>query len=155
MSIERPAVEPIRTDYRVQFLSDEQLDQMQEATLQILEDVGVKFPSEKALAVFAEHGAQVNTETQIVKLPRDLVRKAMATVPRYFNVGARDLDCDFHLEDGVTYFCTDGCGVETIDFETRERRASCKADVGRMAHVVDYLSSTAFYWPMVSAQDHG
>ncbi|MCP4543281.1 MAG: hypothetical protein GY832_39715 [Chloroflexi bacterium] len=155
MTIKRPAIEPIRTDHKVQFLSDEQLDQMQKATLHVMENVGVKFPSEKALAVFAEHGAQVDTETQVVKLPRDLVRKAMATVPRYFNVGARDPSCDFHLEDGVTYFCTDGCGVETIDFETRERRASCKADVGHMARVADYLSSMAFYWPMVSAQDHG
>ncbi len=155
MSVERPAIEPIRTAYKVQFLSDEQLERLQEATLQILQDVGVRFPSKKALAIFADHGAQVDHETQIVKLPRDLVRQALATVPRYFNVGARDPDCDFHLEDGVTYFCTDGCGVETIDFETRERRASRKTDVGHMARVADYLSSMAFYWPMVSAQDYG
>jgi len=90
MSVEQPAIEPIRTNYKVQFLSNEQLDQMQEATLQIMEDVGVKFPSEKALALFADHGAQVDHKTQVVKLPRDLVHKAMATVPRYFNVGARD-----------------------------------------------------------------
>jgi trimethylamine--corrinoid protein Co-methyltransferase len=155
MPIERPPIEPIRTTYKLQFLSDEQLGQLQQATLHILEDVGVKFPSEKALAILADHGAQVDHDTQIVKMPRDLVRKAMATVPRYFQVGARDPRCDFHLKDGVTYFTTDGCGVETIDFETRQRRPSCKADVGRMAHVCDYLSSIAFYWPMVSAQDYG
>jgi len=121
----------------------------------------VKFPSEKALAIFTDHGAQVDHDTQIVKIPRDLLRKAMATVPRYFQVGARDPSCGFHLEDGVTCFTTDGCCVETIDVpnsvwpETRQRRPSCKADVGRMAHIADYLSSIAFYWPMVSAQDHG
>lgn len=155
MSIERPPIVPIRTNHRVQFLSDEQLDQLQEATLQILEDVGVKFPSEEALAIFADNGAQVDHDTQIVKIPRDLVYKAMSTVPRYFHVGARNPACDFDLQNGVTYFCTDGCGVETIDFETRQQRPSCKEDVGRMAHVVDYLSSMAFYWPMVSAQDYG
>ena len=161
MSIERPAIEPIRTAHKLRFLSDEQLDQLQTATLEILEDVGVKFPSEKALAIFADRGAQVDHETQIVKIPRDLVRKAMAAVPRYFQVGARDTSCDFHLQDGVTYFTTDGCGVETVDApnsvwpETRQRRPSCKADVGRMAHITDYLSSIAFYWPMVSAQDYG
>ncbi len=42
---------------------------MQEATLQILETVGVKFPSEKALAILADHGAQVDQDSQIVKLP--------------------------------------------------------------------------------------
>ena len=155
MTVERPAIEPIRTTYRVQFLSDEQLDQLQAATLQILEDVGVRFPSQKALTIFADHGAWVDRDTQMVKIPRDLVRQAMATVPRYFHVGARDPACDFRLEDGVTYFTTDGCGVETVDLETRRRRPSCKADVGRMARVADYLSSIAFYWPMVSAQDYG
>ncbi len=73
---------------------------MQEATLQILETVGVKFPSEKALAIFADHGAQVDQQSQIVRIPRDLVFKAMSTVPRYFDVGARDPACDFHLARG-------------------------------------------------------
>jgi trimethylamine--corrinoid protein Co-methyltransferase len=155
MSVERPPIEPIKPAFRLQSLSEEQLDQLQAATLQILEEVGVQFPSEKALAIFADHGAQVDRNTQTVKIPRDLVRKAMATVPRYFQVGAREPSCDFHLEDGVTYFTTDGCGVETVDFETRQRRPSCKADVGHMARVADYLSSIAFYWPLVSAQDYG
>jgi trimethylamine--corrinoid protein Co-methyltransferase len=155
MSVERPPIEPIKPAFRLQSLSEGQLDQLQAATLQILEEVGVRFPSEKALAVFADYGAQVDHNTQIVKIPRDLVHKAMATVPRYFQVGARDPACDFHLEDGTTYFTTDGCGVETVDFETRQRRPSCKADVGHMARVADYLSSIAFYWPMVSAQDYG
>jgi hypothetical protein len=43
----------------------------------------------------------------------------------------------------------------TLDFETEERRASCKDDVAKMALVPGYLSSIAFYWPMVSAQDCG
>jgi trimethylamine--corrinoid protein Co-methyltransferase len=52
-------------------------------------------------------------------------------------------------------FCaTDGCGVETIDFATRERRPSTKDDVAKMARVSDYLSSIGFYWPIVSAADH-
>jgi trimethylamine--corrinoid protein Co-methyltransferase len=155
MSIERPAIEPIRPAFRVQFLDDEQLNLMQEATLHILEEVGVKFPSEKALALFAEHGAQVDPATQIVRIPRDLVFEAMSTLPRYFQLGARNPDLDFHLQDGATYFTTDGCGVEVVDLETGQRRPSCKADVGMMARVADYLSSMAFYWPMVSAQDFG
>jgi trimethylamine--corrinoid protein Co-methyltransferase len=145
---ERPTIEPIRTNFKVQFLSDEQLDQMQEATLQVLENTGVKFPSEKALAVFADHGATVDNDSQIVKIPRELVMKAMSSVPRFFHVGSRDPSCDFHLEEGVTYFTTDGCGVEVVDFKTREKRPSKKDDVGKMARVTDYLSSMAFYCPM-------
>jgi len=151
----RPAIEPIRSAFSLQYLSGGQLSDMQDATLQILEEVGVKFPSGKALDILAAHGAHVDRDRQVVRCPRGLVFKAMSTVPRYFHVGARDPACDIPLQQGVTYFTTDGCGVETIDLETRQRRPSCKADVGRMARVADYLSSMAFYWPMVSAQEHG
>ncbi|MEW5871629.1 MAG: trimethylamine methyltransferase family protein [Chloroflexota bacterium] len=155
MSTQRPPLEPLRPAFRVQFTSNEQLDQLQDATLRILESVGVRFPSEKALQIFAEHGAQVDPETQVVRLSRDLVFKALSSVPRYFVMGARDPAYELQLQDGVCYFTTDGCGVETIDFETRQRRPSRKDDVAKMARVADYLSAVSFYWPMVSAQDHG
>jgi trimethylamine---corrinoid protein Co-methyltransferase len=155
MNGNRPALEPLRSAYRLQYLTDEQLDKLQEATLDILENIGVKIPSEKALNVFAEHGANVDKNTQIVKIKRDMVFKAMKTVPRYFVMGARVPEYDLHLEEGTTYFTTDGCGVEVIDLDTGQPRSSTKADVGMMARVADYLPSVGFYWPMVSAQDHG
>jgi trimethylamine--corrinoid protein Co-methyltransferase len=155
MSVVRPAIQPLKSDFAFRHLSDDQLDQLQAATLRILEEVGVKFPSEQALTILGDHGAEVDWEGQVVRFPPDLVHKAMGSVPRHFQVGARSAECDFHLADGFTYFTTDGCGVETVDLETGQQRPSCKADVGLMAHVCDYLSSIAFYWPMVSAQDHG
>jgi len=153
--MERPPIEPIVTSKKMNFLNDEQLDDLQEATLQILETTGVQFPSDKALAIFAELGADVNHDAQIVKIPRDLVFRAMSTVPRYFTLGARNPDFDLQLQDGVSYFTNDGCGHKVVDFETGERRASRKSDVGMMARINDYLSSMAFSWTMVSAQDCG
>jgi trimethylamine--corrinoid protein Co-methyltransferase len=155
MSAERQPLEPLQPAFRVQYATSMQLDQLQEATLNILERTGVRFPSEKALKILAEHGAQVDKNSQVVKFPRDLVFKAMSSVPRYFKMGALDPFYDLNLKDGTTYFTTDGCGVETIDLETRTRRPSSKADVAMMARVADYLPSVGFVWPMVSAQDHG
>jgi trimethylamine--corrinoid protein Co-methyltransferase len=153
--VARPPIEPLRPAFRYRVHSEDELDQLQGATLEILETVGVKFPSPKALAILAEHGAQVDHETEIVKFSRDLVFKAMQTVPRYFVAGARLPEYDLQLQEGVTYLTTDGCGVEAVDPESRELRPSNKADVGRMALVSDYLSSMGFYWPIVSAQDCG
>jgi trimethylamine--corrinoid protein Co-methyltransferase len=139
----------------MQFLSDAQLDQLQESTLAILENVGVKFPSEKCLNVFAEHGAHVDREKQIVKIPRDMVFNALKTVPRFFVMGARVPEYDLHLQENVTYFTTDGCGIETVDLYTGEKRTSTKADVAMMARIADSQPAVGFYWPMVSAQDFG
>ena len=87
MPSESGKITPIETSYKINFLDEGQLDSLQEATFSILENTGVQFLSEKALAIFAEHGAEVDHDTQIVKIPRDLVRKAMSTVPRYFTMG--------------------------------------------------------------------
>ena len=122
MSNPYPPLEPLRPAYRLQYLSDEQLDQLQQATLDILETVGVKFPSEKALTILHGHGAQVDKATQVVKFPRDMVFKAMKTVPRYFLMGARRPDYDLQLQDGVTYFTTDGCGIQVVDLDSQTER---------------------------------
>lgn len=153
--MDRPTLEPILTSRTLRFLDDEQLDMLREATLSILEHTGVQFPSEKALAVFEAHGAGVDHESQIVRIPRELVFKALAAAPRYFTLGARDPDLDLRLQPGVSYFTNDGCGHRVIDFHTGEERSSTKADVAMMARVNDYLPSMAFSWTMVSAQDCG
>ena len=150
-----PPLEPIRSHRRLQSLDDEQLDRLQDATLHVLETVGVRFPSDAALEILGDHGAQVDLATEVVRLPRDLVRRALATAPRRFTLAARNPAFDLHLEDGVSYFTTDGCGVAVVDWETRVERPSRKHDVAEMARIADALPSIGFMWPTVSAQDHG
>ena len=153
MHSETPQLQPIVPAYKLRILSDEQLNQFKSATLEILEEVGVHCPSERALNIYAEHGAQVDFGTQIVKLAPGIVLEAMSRAPRYYTMGARSPTFDLNL-DGTAMFCaTDGCGTETIDFKTRQRRQPRKDDVAKMARVADYLSSIGFYWPIVTAQD--
>lgn len=148
-------INPIQHRVGTEVLSLEQLAEIRAATLHILETVGVHFPSEQALRVFAEHGAQVDSESQIVRLSPDLVLEAMSHAPRMFTLAGRADGTDLILDGTASYFSTDGCGTETIDFKSRDRRNSRKSDVAMMAHVADYLSSISFYWPIVSAQDFG
>jgi trimethylamine--corrinoid protein Co-methyltransferase len=148
-----PPLQPIIPAYHVRILDDEQLAQFKGATLEILDETGIHCPSEKAREIYASHGAKVNQETQVVRIPPDVVLKAMSTAPRFYTMGARSLEHDIHLDGTATYCATDGCGVETIDFDTRKRRPSCKDDIARMARVADFLPSVGFYWPIVSAQD--
>jgi trimethylamine--corrinoid protein Co-methyltransferase len=138
-----------------QVLSQSQLDTLKAGTLQILEDVGVLFPSQKALTIFADHGAEIDWDTQIVRIAPDLVVKALSTAPRSFILGGREPRFDLTLDGKNSYLSTDGCGTRVIDLETREERRSRKEDVARMARIVDALPLISFFWPLVSAQDHG
>jgi trimethylamine--corrinoid protein Co-methyltransferase len=154
MYSQTPELEPIVPSYHLRILSDEQLDQLRSATLEILEKTGIHCPSEKALHIYAEHGARVDFESQIVKLPPNVVLDSLSRAPRYYTMGARSPNHDIEL-DGTAFYCaTDGCGTKTADFETRKLRPSVKDDVAKTARLADYLSSIGFYWPVVSAQDH-
>ena len=148
-------IEPIRNKLDFHVLSSDQLDEIRSATLEILENVGVHFPSERALKVFSEHGARVDQDTHIVQIPADLVLEAMSHAPRVYKLGGRGAGRDLTLDGRSSYFATDGSGTETVDFEMGAQRRSTKADVAMMARVSDYLSSISFYWPIVSAQDCG
>ncbi len=79
----------------------------------------------------------------------------MSTAPRSFVLAGREKRLDLILDGSKTYLCTDGCGVHVIDLETRQKRASRKDDVAMMARVGDGLPLISFFWPLVSAQDHG
>jgi trimethylamine--corrinoid protein Co-methyltransferase len=120
-----------------------------------LENVGVRFPSQKALQIFADHGAVVDWDTQVVRIAPDLVEKGMATAPRAIVLGGREPRFDLTLDGQNSYLSTDGCGTGVIDLETRQERPSRKEDVARMARIADALPLIGFFWPLVSAQDHG
>jgi trimethylamine--corrinoid protein Co-methyltransferase len=153
--IERPAIEPLRPAFTQTYHSVEELDRLRQATLDILEKVGVRFQSEKALGLLREHGVRIDKATQVARFPADLVLDAMSRAPRVFTLGARDEDCVITVGDGNTYATTDGSAVELVDFATRERRKSTKADLADVTRIQDYLSSIAFWWPTLSAGDCG
>ena len=155
MASQTPDLLAFSTKNKREVLSQDQLKILKAGTYKILEDVGVKFPSKIALNIFFEHGADVDWDTQIVKLKPDLVDKALKTAPRSFTLGGREERFDLLLDGNHSYLCTDGCGTRVIDLETRQERSSRKEDVARMARIVDALPLLGFFWPLVSAQDHG
>jgi len=148
-------IKPIRNNLKFNVLGNDQIQEIRAATLTILEEIGVHFPSEKALKIFSKGGAIVDPDTQIVKIPPDLVLEAMSQAPRVYTLSGREDGTNLLLDGSESYFSTDGSGTETIDIDTGEERASTKADVAMMARVSDYISSISFYWPIVSAQDCG
>jgi trimethylamine--corrinoid protein Co-methyltransferase len=150
-----PDIIPFISPIKKEILTMVELETLKEKALYLLDEVGVHFPSSKALEIFADHGARVDMAEEIVRIPPDLVKKAMSTAPHSFILGGREERFDLLLDGSCSYLSTDGTGVHVIDLETREKRPSCKEDVAQMARVCDALPLVSFYWPMVSAKDYG
>lgn len=139
--------------FTTKVLTQAQIERLHEATLHIIENVGVRFPSEKALRLWDVAGACVNHQTQIIKAPRHLIEKALRRAPSAYTLAARDPSQDLPMDGNHVFVGTDGCGVEVIDAHTGERRRSALQDVADIARAADAMEEVGFHWVPVSAQD--
>jgi trimethylamine--corrinoid protein Co-methyltransferase len=134
-------------------LDADEVEQIHAATLEIIETVGVRFPSEKALELLEANGARVDRSSQTAFIPGHIVETFLKMAPPSYSLAALDPDLDLPLDGKHAYLGTDGCGVEVIDPFTGARRMTTKADVADAARVADSLEAIAFHWIPVSAQD--
>ena len=134
-------------------LTESEVRQIHHATLDVIESVGVRFPSAKALDILQAHGAAVDHATHVARIPGQAVEAALAKAPPTYALAARDASLDLALDGRHTYLGTDGCGVEVLDAFTGERHRSTLQDVSDAARMADYLDAIAFHWTPVSAQD--
>ena len=138
---------------RLEILTPAEIKKIHEATLWIIEKVGVRFPSKRALDIWAAHGAAVDTGKMIVRAKGELIEKALGSCPPVYPLAARDPHQDLQLDGNHVFVGTDGCGVEVIDIQTGKRRTSCLQDVADISCIADATEEVAFHWVPVSAQD--
>ncbi len=134
-------------------LTPAEIQRIHEATLQTIEKVGVRFPSKRALEIWAAHGAEVDHEKMIVKAKPALIEKALKSAPAGYQLGARDPQQNCDMDGNHVFLGTDGCGVEIIDIHTGQKRTSQLSDVGDIARVADATEEIGFHWVALSAQD--
>ena len=151
---ETQRIDPIRARLRWRVLSDVDIERMDAAVMEVLGDVGVRFPLGRALDALERGGCRVDRAARTARLPEALVRAALRAAPKAPLLAARDPRCDLVLDGRNCYLSNDGCGVWVIDPDTGERRASTKADVADSARFVDAVPQVSFYWgPVVTAED--
>lgn len=151
-----PRIKPVvvKPDMQIQTLTRQEIDQLHQATLTVLAETGVRFPSKKALDIFAAAGATVDVEHEIVSIPPEMLLASLDKVPKNITMGSRGAkDLDAVLDGTKTYCGTAGTGITTVDHRTGVQRPSTKEDTAMMARVADYLPSIGFYWPMVAPRD--
>jgi trimethylamine--corrinoid protein Co-methyltransferase len=69
-------------------LSEEELNKLHSATMEILGDVGIAFREPEALKIFKKHGVKVDGDK--VFFNEGQITKALDTVPAQFTIAARD-----------------------------------------------------------------
>jgi len=131
----------------------EELDSIHSATLEILKEVGVKFPDETALKMLENVGAEVNYNNMVARIPEQAIKEALKHAPRKVTLCARDPKRDVHLENGHVHFMPSGIGVYIYDLETGVRRIATREDTVKVSKIVDALPNIHVLQVMVSPGD--
>jgi trimethylamine---corrinoid protein Co-methyltransferase len=138
---------------QAQVLSNEEKKMIHTDSIRILEDVGVKFPSEKALGILETGGARIDWDKKIAYISESMVNKALISTPKEFTLGARDPANNFTMPSAYSAYTLDGCGVNMLDFETGKRRAATLRDVAESARIFDEIELGMIHWPPISPCD--
>jgi trimethylamine--corrinoid protein Co-methyltransferase len=131
------------TTPRMRVLSDEQINSIYLASLEILERTGMKVNCSETLQFLADHGALVGPENR-VRIPAYLVERALKTVPPRVILCNRDGKRELFLEDHNVYFGCNPDNPDYIDPYTGVRRPFTSLDGKDMAKVVDYCTHIDF-----------
>ncbi|MCP4687650.1 MAG: Trimethylamine methyltransferase MttB [Desulfobacterales bacterium] len=121
--------------------SNDELDSIHSATLDILKETGVKVESEEALEIFHGAGAEIDKieEGGIVRIPAHVVEECIRDAPERVVLYGSEPEYDFVLEPGRLTFTLLGENVRVNDLYNGENRNCGKKDLGEATRVADAL----------------
>ena len=109
------------------YLSDDQVRMVHEKSLEILADVGLIVRNEKARHRFAEHGATVDHDTELVTIPSEVVERYRVQIPPTITLRARDPKYDVTFPRDLPVIATASSAPDIVDpVSGLTRRATCQ-----------------------------
>jgi len=139
----------------IQVLSEEERARVHEASLDILENTGVRVETAQGRRILKEAGALVDDTNKIVRFPQRLIEDSLKLVPKEFILGARRPGADLKMNGGDCTLCLDGCGTMTLDHKTGERRRATYADWHNITRLADAVDEIGIYWSQIDPVDKG
>jgi len=133
-------------------LSDEQFQKIHNASLEILERIGVRLHLQEAIGLLKKAGAIV-TDGNLVHVSPKLVEKALATVPKEVTLYDRHGNPVMPLRGSNCFFGPGSDCLNIIDHQTGERRKPVMQDVVNGTTLCDALPNIDFVMSMVLPTD--
>ena len=121
------------------FLTPEEVGRIHEASLEVLEAVGLLVRSENARGCFSRHGCEVDSETLRVRFPRKVVEDFSKAFPPAFTFHGRDPRYDRTIPAEGPLIVTGSSAPDLIDPVTAQQRRSRSEDIARIAHLINEL----------------
>jgi trimethylamine--corrinoid protein Co-methyltransferase len=121
------------------FLKTDEIRYVHDSSLEILEETGLLVRNEKARKRFAAHGARVDHETEMVRIPAAIVEKYRAMIPPTITLHRRDPAFDITFPRTLPVIATASSAPDIVDPVSGVCRRATSHDIARIAHLVNQL----------------
>ena len=136
---------------RMNVLSEDQIEQIHSATLEVLERTGVRITHSRALELLDGAGARVKGKR--VRIPHQIVENAIHAAPSCFALGKRDGEPAVLLEENRSWY---GAGLDCVDYldpVTDKRRRFTSNDCRTTASISNALPNYSWVMTLGLAAD--
>lgn len=133
-------------------LSDSDLYDIHIATLEILEEVGVRVEYRPALELMADCGCRVDFDKRIVQIPEHVLKKALSAAPSFFTLYGRTPDFDVKVDTQRIYTIGGSSALFVLDLDGN-RRPATKKDLEDLTRLQDALENLHIMHAIVIPQD--
>jgi trimethylamine---corrinoid protein Co-methyltransferase len=137
---------------RFRKLSDDQVERLHHASLEILDRTGMRLYEPEAIELLVKKGVQVEDGNR-VRIPAGLVEWALSVAPKRAVLCDRNGKRAIHLERNNVYFGTGSDCPNVIDLRTGERRPGRLQDIVEASTVCDALENIDFLMSFCNASD--
>ncbi len=121
-------------------LSDQDMQAMHAASLDVLSRTGIHLPHPEALDLFSRAGAQVDYNRQTVRIPEELALSSLRSCTKRFELSGRDGGQRARFGYGERNYNSIFGEAYWIDHKTQRRRFATLDDVATAARVADALT---------------
>lgn len=138
---------------QLQIINHDQILQIHRNALEILENTGVRFEFHDALALLEKAGCQVDYDSQIAKIPGQLVEDSINSAPETFSLYDREGDFYCEFGDGKPRFNPGSSSVLVLDQDGKTSRTSTAMDLIAITKVAQAMPQIDFVSSSVVAEE--
>ncbi len=134
-------------------LSPDQIDKIHDTSLNILDRIGVIVPHDEMLSRFADAGAQVDRQTQRVRIPPEIVARSLDQAAKRFTIYGRDISRKAEFGCGKRNYNSIAGEASWVDEPGGQRRYATLDDVAVAAGIADALDCINIAGAMADPQE--
>ena len=137
----------------LKMFSNNELEAIHSASLEVLDKTGIKVESKEARDIFDGGGCIVDEKTHVVKIPNHVVEDSIRSAPSKVLMAGRTSKNDHYCSGKTIGFANFGMAVKINDPITGKQRQTTKQDVIDVTRACDAMDQTNVLVSAVSAGD--